>query len=107
MYKWDQKNKTYTYGDNIESVVAATQIRQLMGGKKRLFENLPLSKSTQNSTKKRNLEILGDTPARLIKTYPIVNRSCIEIEQDLVNRYGHKKLKEARYRAFIHLKEIS
>lgn len=104
MFEYDRKQGVYSYGDNLESVIATAQKRALMGGKKRVTENFGLYEGEWSNAETQRLpEFWGDTPATGGKV-KVIKRSREEIEADLLARYGERKLKEARRRAIEYAK---
>lgn len=106
MFEYDRKNKIYSHGDNLESIVATAQRRALMGGKKRVTENFGLYEGKWSNAETTRLpEFWGDTPATGGKV-KVINRSREEIEADLLERYGEKHLAKMRDRALEHARSL-
>lgn len=95
MYEYDRKHEAYTYGDNLEQVIARDLLNAKMGGKKNAKQIIDYDGYEDV------LPFAVKLSEKQHKTTEIIVTKCIgtEIEAYLLEQYGAVKLEQERKRA--------
>ena len=92
MFEYDRKHKAYSYGDDLEEVVARALLNQKMGGKKKV----PQIVDYEGDRKATSFAVKLSEKLRKTEEIVIYKSSREEIEAGLLERYGAEKLARVR-----------
>ena len=99
MEEYHAKRGSITLGDKFEAVVAASQKREMLGGKRVNTDNVGLYEGEwSNKPYKPSKEFYGDTKPDASKVR-VTKQSAEEIEQYMAQQFSDRKRREARRRA--------